>query len=137
MGPDWTDDYYSDPEMPPPAPAAPAPPQPGPPTEHPPLVPIRVPVVSQGAPRARAGLTIILTALGTGVGAALGGLQGAGAGFLIAGSARNLYRAQSGLGSTDTGESAKSLTLGILGLAAGGYLAYRCFSKKPRKNSDD
>ena len=139
MGPDWTE--YDDSQ---PAPAAPPPVQ-RPvaaqdelPTELPPMTMARATAAAApSAPRARAGLAILLSAIGTGVGAALGGLQGAGAGFLVTGAARNLYRAQAGLGSSENGESAKSLTLGVLGLAAGGYLVYRCFAKKKPRSSDD
>jgi len=141
MGPDWADDYNfpapgpaTGPTAPPPAPSA----EPALPTEHPPVMmaaAAMAPPSSSGS-RARAGLIILMTALGTGVGAALGGVNGAGAGFLFTGAARNLYRAQSGLGSDDGSESAKSLTLGLLGVALGGYLVYRCFAKKKPRNSD-
>jgi hypothetical protein len=94
-------------------------------------------ISSPGAARAKAGLSLVMVAAGTGLGALLGGAPGAGAGFLVTGSIRNLYRAHAGLGSDDGGDSAKSLTLGVLGLAAGGYLIYRCFSKKKSSKKDD
>lgn len=132
MDPNWVDDYTMPPVGPPPGPAASnGPPATTPtlPTETPSHALMALPRVGAGASRAKAGLGVVLAAAGAGVGAFFGGATGAGAGLLITGGARNLYRAQAGLGSEDGMESAKSLTLGLLGLAAGGYLVYRCFRK--------
>lgn len=129
VGEDYALPPAPDPVAPPPAPApAPAALQP-----LPPLPPQRhVTRRPSGGARAKAGATVVLCAVSTGVGAALGGYPGAGAGLFLSGAVRNLYRAQAGLSGSDDssrGEAAKSLTLGVLGLAAGGYFVYRCFRK--------
>jgi uncharacterized protein HemX len=120
-------------QPPPQAPAAPSVPQ----TQTAaPRMPAARESSSPSAARAKAGLSLVMVAAGTGLGAFLGGAPGAGAGFLVTGSLRNLYRAHAGMGD-DSGESAKSLTLGVLGLAAGGYLIYRCFAAKKKSKKDD
>ncbi len=145
MGPDWTPDFPAAIELPGLPQASPA--QPVSVPQQAPEMPIQtaqprpLPALRQSsspvASRAKAGLSLVMVAAGTGLGAALGGVSGAGAGFLVTGSLRNLYRAHAGLGSDDGGESAKSLTLGVLGLAAGGYLIYRCFSAKKKNSKKD
>ncbi len=75
---------------------------------------------------------MILCACGTGVGAALGGLHGAAAGFMTAGAVRNLARAKGALSGNDAaeGEGAKSLTIAVLGLAGAGYFIYKAYEAR-------
>jgi len=77
-------------------------------------------------------VALIFAALGAGVGAAVGGAWGLGAGVLLVGSARNAIRARQLWGAPeerDREEAAKSATMGIVGVAAGGYLAYQAYRK--------
>lgn len=85
---------------------------------------------SPTAARARAGLGLIMAGAGAGVGAVLAGPLGAIAGLTGVGAARNLYRSQS-LASSDPaeqGDAARSLALGVLGVAITGYLGYKIYS---------
>lgn len=85
---------------------------------------------SPTAARARAGLGLIMAGAGAGVGAVLAGPLGALAGLTGVGAARNLYRSQS-LASSDPaeqGDAARSLALGVLGVAITGYLGYKIYS---------
>ena len=62
----------------------------------------------------------------------LGGPLGALAGITGVGAARNLYRSQ-GIASSDPAEqsdAARSLAIGVVGLAALGYLGYKIWSAK-------
>lgn len=62
----------------------------------------------------------------------LGGLPGAAAGLAGVGALRNLYRAQ-GVGSPDPAEradAARSLAIGLVGVAIAGYLGYKAFAKE-------
>lgn len=123
-------------------PSAQEPPR-SPPVPPPPLVPLRqvalAPVLRASPPtaaRAKAGLGIVAAAVGTGVGAALGGPAGAMIGLAGVGAVRNLYRAQ-GIASSDPaeqGDAARSLAICLVGAAIAGYLGYRVFV---RKNSDE
>lgn len=85
------------------------------------------------AARARAGLGAIAACGGTVLGAVvLGGLPGAAAGLAGVGALRNLYRSQ-GLGSADPREqadAARSLAIGLVGVAIAGYLGYKAFTKE-------
>lgn len=79
-----------------------------------------------------AGVALIFAALGGGVGAVVGGAWGFGAGILFVGAARNALRARQlwgAQGEPEREEAAKSATMGIVGAAAGGYLAYRAYRK--------
>lgn len=121
--------------------AAPAPAQPAPPADAPlpvapaaparafqPLPPARPP--SPTAARAKAGLGIVAAFAGAGVGAVLGGPLGAVAGLTGIGTIRNLYRSQ-GIASSDPaeqGDAARSLALGVLGVAIVGYVGYKIYS---------
>lgn len=87
---------------------------------------------SPAAARAKAGLGLITAAAGVGLGGALGGPFGALAGLTAVGAARNLYRSQ-GIASSDPaeqGDAARSLAIGVVGLAALGYLGYKIWSAK-------
>lgn len=79
-----------------------------------------------------AGVALVFAALGGGIGAAVGGAWGFGAGILLVGSARNAIRARqlwTAPDASDREEAAKSATMGIVGAAAGGYLAYQAYRK--------
>lgn len=88
--------------------------------------------VAPTAARAKAGLGIVVAGLGTGVGAVLGGPLGALAGLTSVGAARNLYRAQ-GIASadpTEQGDAARSLALGVIGVAIVGFIGYKIYSSR-------
>jgi hypothetical protein len=95
------------------------------------------PIVATNAQRSAA-LSVLLAGAGGIVGAITGGLWGAGAGVLLGGAVRNAWRAQSGWSAADEAtrnEAAKSATMGAIGLAAGGFLAYQAYTSKHKKGS--
>lgn len=80
-----------------------------------------------------AGVALVFAAVGGGIGAALGGAWGLGAGILLVGALRNAVRARQLWGARDESdreEAAKSATMGVVGAAAGGYLAYQAYRKE-------
>lgn len=92
--------------------------------------------------RRGAGWSVLLSGSATVAGACWGGWYGAGAGLLLMGSLRNIQR--SGLlfqraGETsapaDRGEAVKSMTMALIGGAAGAYLGYHAY--RHRKGSHD
>lgn len=87
---------------------------------------------SLAAARAKAGLGVVVAGMGAGAGAVLGGPLGALAGLTGVGALRNLYRAQ-GISSTDPEEksdAARSLALGVIGVAIVGFIGYKIYSRK-------
>lgn len=103
-----------------------------------PMAPVALataPVRNQGHARARAGMGAIAACGGTVLGAiVLGGIPGAVAGLASVGAVRNLYRAQ-GIGSGDASvqsDAARSLAIGLVGVAIAGYLGYKAFTKESR-----
>ncbi len=121
------------------APPAPAP-APSPAPAHavsPVAMPARMerssaPRVSPTAARAKAGLGIVVAGLGVGAGAVLAGPLGALAGLASVGTVRNLYRSQ-GIASadpTEQGDAARSLALGVIGVAIVGFIGYKIYSSR-------
>ncbi len=90
------------------------------------------PAPSPTAARAKAGLGLIAAAAAVGLGGVLAGPTGALAGVTAVGAARNLYRSQ-GIASSDPTEqsdAARSLAIGVVGVAILGYLGYRIWAAK-------
>jgi hypothetical protein len=80
--------------------------------------------------RARAGATVVLVALGAGIGALVGGPWGAASGGLLAAGARNAARTATSYGSADPAvraEAGSSALAALLGLGLGGYFGYRAY----------
>jgi len=101
----------------------------------PPIMEQAEPIVPPTARRSAA-MSILIAGAGGILGAITGGLWGAGAGVLLGGAIRNGWRAQSGWRSMEEpvrSEAAKSATMAAIGLAAGGFLAYRAYSSKKDK----
>lgn len=87
-----------------------------------------------------AGFTALFATGAVGAGIAIGGPWGAGAGLLLAGSAANIYRAQKWWGSNDPGdkhEAVVSAVFGALGIAVGGYMAYKAYEAHGGGSSDE
>ncbi len=85
------------------------------------------PAVDPKASR-RAGAAIVLTGVGVGAGALLGGLWGAGSGLFFAGALSNAYRASTLWRSDfadDRKEAVKATVMTVLGVGLAGYLGYR------------
>jgi hypothetical protein len=85
-----------------------------------------------------AGFTALFATGAVGAGIAIGGPWGAGAGLLLAGSAANIYRAQKWWGSNNPGdkhEAVVSAVFGALGIAVGGYMAYRAYEARGGSSS--
>jgi len=81
----------------------------------------------------RAGLTALVAAVAFGGGLALGGAWGSVSGIMLSGSAFNVYRAQKWWGSPDASEKHEAVVsamFGAIGLAAGGYTAYKAYQSK-------
>ena len=84
------------------------------------------------APRTRSGLTIIALGVSAAAGAWLGGAWGAGAGVILTGATRNVWRARQ-IKSADAAvraEAIKAGTVGLLGLGIGGWLAYKAYQTR-------
>lgn len=99
------------------------------------LAPVR-PGTTWGA-RAKAGLGVVAAAIGAGAGCAAAGPLGGLAGLATVGTIRNLYRSQ-GIGSSDPaerGDAARSLALGLIGVAIVGVLGYKLYSSS--KDNDE
>lgn len=81
--------------------------------------------------RRRAGLGLLLAVGAAGAGAALAGPWGAGAGLLLLGATRNVFRAQQ-LWALPEGraEAGRSGTVALVGLGVGGYCAYRAYQSR-------
>jgi hypothetical protein len=80
-----------------------------------------------------AGLTALVAAVGFGGGLALGGAWGGISGLALSGSAFNVYRAQKWWGSDDPSEKHEAVVsalFGAIGIAVGGYTAYRAYTGK-------
>ena len=96
-----------------------------------------VPLQPAPSPRTGAGVGILLAGVATAAGAYVGGAYGAGAGLLLMGATRNLYRVKqlwSGA-ATDREEAMKSGTMALFGLGIGGWPAYKAY--ETRNGSDD
>jgi hypothetical protein len=86
--------------------------------------------VSPEAAVRSAGITTLVAALSFGGGLAIGGWKGGVAGLLLSGGAFNAYRAQKWWGSPDPSEKHESVVsaiFGLVGVAAGGYVAYKAY----------
>jgi len=80
-----------------------------------------------------AGLASLVAAVAFGGGLAVGGAWGGVSGVLLSGSAFNVYRAQKWWGSPDASEKHEaviSALFGAIGIAAGGYTAYKAYQAK-------
>lgn len=83
----------------------------------------------EGGPRSYLGLCLLAVAGGAAAGGYFGGAKGAAAGFLLAGGALNAVRAL-GAAHHQRQETVISGSFAAVGLAAGGYLAYRTWSPR-------
>lgn len=82
-----------------------------------------------------AGFTALTVAVAFGTGLALGGPWGGLSGILLSGSAFNGYRAQKWWGSADPSEKHEAVVSALfaaVGVASGGYTAYKAFQAKDR-----
>lgn len=80
-----------------------------------------------------AGITALAAAVFFGGGLALGGPWGGFSGILLSGSGFNIYRAQKWWGSADASEKYEAVVsafFGVIGIAAGGYAAYKAYESK-------
>jgi len=80
-----------------------------------------------------AGITALAAAVFFGGGLALGGPWGGTSGILLSGTGFNIYRAQKWWGSADPSEKSEAVVSAIfaaIGLAAGGYAAYKAYDSK-------
>lgn len=80
-----------------------------------------------------AGITALAAAVMFGGGLALGGPWGGMSGILLSGSGFNVYRAQKWWGSADASEKHEAVVsafFAAIGLAAGGYAAYKAYDAK-------
>jgi hypothetical protein len=80
-----------------------------------------------------AGFTALLVSAGIGIGAALGGGWGAGAGGMLVASLFNGYRAQKWWDSGDASEKHEAVTSAVMtvaNLGLGGYCAYKAYQGK-------
>ncbi len=115
----------------PPADPGPSAPLPMPsPLIPPPSTALAPPAPATTDPKAsrRAGAAIVLTGVGIGTGALLGGLWGAGSGLFFAGALSNAYRANTLWRSDfadDRKEAVKATVMTVLGVGLAGYLGYR------------
>jgi hypothetical protein len=89
---------------------------------------------SSAAPsRFGVGLAILCVGAAAGAGAYFGGAYGAGAGLLLAGGARNTWRAKqlwSAPLPEQRSEAVKSGTMALFGLGVGGWLAYKAYESR-------
>jgi hypothetical protein len=79
------------------------------------------------------GITALAAAVFFGGGLALGGPWGGVSGIMLSGSAFNIYRAQKWWGSADASEKSEAVVsaiFGAIGIAAGGYTAYRAYQSR-------
>jgi hypothetical protein len=88
--------------------------------------------VRQNGNQARLGLCLLAVAGGAAAGGYFGGAKGAAAGFLLAGGTLNALRAL-GAAQHQPQETVISGSFAAVGLAAGGYLAYRTWSPPEMK----
>jgi hypothetical protein len=94
---------------------------------------IEPPDASPDAALRSAGITSLVAALSFGTGLALGGAWGGVSGIMLSGSLFNMYRAQKWWGSADPSdkhEAVVSAIFGAIGVAAGGYTAYKAYKAK-------
>ncbi len=80
-----------------------------------------------------AGIVSLAAAVAFGAGLALGGGWGAMSGIMLSGSGFNIYRAQKWWGSPEPSEKHEAVVsaiFGAIGLAAGGYSAYKAYQAK-------
>ncbi len=80
-----------------------------------------------------AGLTALAASVAFGFGLAVGGPWGGMSGVLLSGSAFNVYRSQKWWGSADASEKHEAVVsalFGAIGIAAGGYSAYRAYQSR-------
>lgn len=87
---------------------------------------------SPTAIRAKAGLGVVAAFAGASAGAVLAGPLGGLAGLAGVGTLRNLYRSQ-GIASSDPaeqGDAARSLALGVIGVAIVGFLGYKIWQSQ-------
>jgi hypothetical protein len=83
-----------------------------------------------------AGITALVAAVAFGGGLALGGAWGSISGLALSGTAFNVYRAQKWWGSPEPSEKHEavvSATFAAIGLAVGGYTAYKAYQTKGSK----
>lgn len=88
---------------------------------------------SSGAAVQSAGFTLLLVALGTGVGVALGGGWGAVGGLMLSGAAANGYRAQKWANDPEPGKRHEAIVSGVFalfGAVSGSYALYQAAKKK-------
>jgi hypothetical protein len=91
------------------------------------------PDASPDAALRSAGITSLVAAIAFGGGLALGGAWGGVSGIMLSGSAFNIYRAQKWWGSADASEKHEAVVsalFGAIGVAAGGYTAYKAYQAK-------
>lgn len=91
------------------------------------------PDASPAATLRTAGITALAAAVFFGGGLALGGPWGGMSGILLSGSGFNVYRAQKWWGSADPSEKYEAVVsafFATVGLAAGGYAAYKAYEAK-------
>jgi hypothetical protein len=80
-----------------------------------------------------AGITSLVAAVAFGSGLALGGAWGGVSGITLSGSIFNVYRAQKWWGSPDPSEKHEAVVsalFGAIGVAAGGYMAYKAYQAR-------
>ncbi len=80
-----------------------------------------------------AGMTALVAAVAFGGGLAFGGAWGGVSGIMLSGSAFNVYRAQKWWGSPDASEKHEAVVSAMfaaIGIAAGGYTAYKAYEAK-------
>lgn len=91
------------------------------------------PDASPNAAIRSAGIASLVAAIAFGGGLALGGAWGGMSGLVLSGSAFNIYRAQKWWGSPDPSEKHEAVVsalFGTIGVAAGGYAAYKAYQAK-------
>lgn len=88
---------------------------------------------SPSAAMRSAGLTALAAAVFFGSGLALGGPWGGVSGIMLSGAGFNMYRAQKWWGSADASEKHEAVVSALfaaIGVAAGGYTAYKAYETK-------
>jgi len=91
------------------------------------------PDASPAAAMRSAGITALVAAVAFGSGLALGGAWGGVSGIMLSGSAFNVYRAQKWWGSPNASEKHEAVVSAMfsaIGIAAGGYAAYKAYEAK-------